>query len=161
MPLAQVIAHFDHEPDDGDGAAGSDRALWSREVRRTLLDRLETDDSDVVLDLGCGTGELLHLLAPHVARCVGVECSSAMLALAKSREPPRENLSWHLGDLRDPPAVPGLTTVVLCHVVRLLDPDERAALFSRLHDQLDDQGLVAIGGFLWSIPPDQVDGVVG
>ncbi len=39
----------------------------------------------VVADLGCGTGEVVQALAPSVARVIGVDQESAMLAVAQQR----------------------------------------------------------------------------
>jgi ArsR family transcriptional regulator len=42
-------------------------------------------DSWVMGDLGCGTGAVMSILAPHVARVIGVDASDEMLAAAESR----------------------------------------------------------------------------
>ena len=48
----------------------------------------------VVGDLGCGTGALLPVLAPHVARVIGVDASDEMLAAARgARDGPVERRS--------------------------------------------------------------------
>ena len=38
-----------------------------------------------LLDIGCGTGALLELVAPHVQAAIGVDASRDMLALARTR----------------------------------------------------------------------------
>lgn len=58
---------------------GLDRA-W----RRRTVGSLNLRAGDRALDLGCGTGDLLELLAGH-ARPTGIDVSSAMLARAHSR----------------------------------------------------------------------------
>ena len=50
---------------------------------RALLGLLP--DTWVVGDLGCGTGVVMSILAPHVARVIGVDASDEMLAAATSR----------------------------------------------------------------------------
>jgi SAM-dependent methyltransferase len=50
-----------------------------------------------VLDLGCGTGDLLASLAP--AHGVGVDLSPNMIALARQNHP---NLTFHVGDIENP-----------------------------------------------------------
>ncbi|AKF06870.1 class I SAM-dependent methyltransferase [Sandaracinus amylolyticus] len=56
-----------------------------------LVDRLESQividharDADV-LEVGCGTGLVLARVAPHAARCVGVDLSAGMIAQARAR----------------------------------------------------------------------------
>jgi ArsR family transcriptional regulator len=53
----------------------------------------------VVADLGCGTGALLPVLAPHVARVVGVDGSDEMLAAARARARDLPNVELRLGAL--------------------------------------------------------------
>ncbi len=43
------------------------------------------DSSDVVLDLGCASGEIGLDIAPHVARVFGVDTSAKMIELAKEK----------------------------------------------------------------------------
>ena len=67
-------------------------ARWAQYIAvstREILDRLTVRPSDRVLDVGCGTGRLLErLTAAHPqARCVGVDPSPEMLAIARGRLP--------------------------------------------------------------------------
>ncbi len=57
------------------------------------------DDSLVVGDLGCGTGAVAAMLAPYVARIVGVDGSRAMLAAARRRLAERTNVELRHGEL--------------------------------------------------------------
>jgi ubiquinone/menaquinone biosynthesis C-methylase UbiE len=50
--------------------------------KRTLVDALRIGAADVVLDAGTGTGDLAYLAASRGARVVGIDLSSAMLAVA-------------------------------------------------------------------------------
>jgi SAM-dependent methyltransferase len=52
-----------------------------------------------VLDVGCGTGELLHTArrAGHMGRLCGLDPAEAMLACARTRRP---DVEWVLGDAR-------------------------------------------------------------
>ena len=53
--------------------------------------------ADTVLDVGCGTGELLHLAreAGHTGRLCGLDPADAMLEQARKRS----DIDWVLGDL--------------------------------------------------------------
>lgn len=55
--------------------------------------------ADTVLDVGCGTGALLHLArdAGHTGRLVGLDPSEHMLARARRRS----DIEWVRGDLAD------------------------------------------------------------
>lgn len=53
----------------------------------------------VVGDLGCGTGLVLSMLAPHVSRVVGVDASDEMLASARARALHLSNVDLRRGSL--------------------------------------------------------------
>lgn len=118
----------------------------------TLLPR----DLDVI-DLGCGTGELVATLAPHVRRVVGVDNSQAMLESAQRRlgqrnvAPPRANLLQANLDAVPLPSTSFdaallllvLTYVerpqdVIAEVARLLRPGGRAVVVTLLRHDRDD-----------------------
>jgi ubiquinone/menaquinone biosynthesis C-methylase UbiE/DNA-binding transcriptional ArsR family regulator len=54
-------------------------------------------------DLGCGTGALLPVLAPNVARVIGVDASDEMLAAARHRAQPFTNVDLRRGALESLP----------------------------------------------------------
>jgi SAM-dependent methyltransferase len=156
LPLAQMIARFDQAagrpPDPGLGAR------WQRTASQVALDRVETDARDVLLDLGCGDGALLAALGPHLREGLGVDCAPAALALARAALAGSPHLRVAAGDLRDPPELPGLSTVLMAHSLRYLDAPERAELFALLHARLPVDGLLVVADLIWSVPPQQVDG---
>ncbi len=157
-PLPELIRHFDQHLEDQ--PADPALAHWYEVIHHTVLDRAELEDKDVLLDLGCGTGRMLSDVAPFIRRGVGLDCSPLRLALARGRSD-APNLSFQLGDLRDPPVIPGLSTVMMARSLSLLDAAERRALWGRLHAALPPDGLLVIGDLLWSLPPDRLDGVEG
>jgi ubiquinone/menaquinone biosynthesis C-methylase UbiE len=58
------------------------------ESRRTAVEALQLTAADCVLDVPCGTGQSLSLLAPAVGsdgRVLGVDASAGMLARARAR----------------------------------------------------------------------------
>ena len=68
-----------------------------------LLDRLELGASSRVLDVGCGRGELLSLLAERSGCAgVGVDPKAREIALARQRsEATRARLAWHEARIQD------------------------------------------------------------
>lgn len=96
-------------------------ALW--QVALGLL-----DPTLVVGDLGCGTGALAEALAPHVARVEAVDASPAMLAAARTRLAPLDNVTVRDGTLEALPlADAALDAAVLLLVLHHV-ADPRAAL---------------------------------
>jgi SAM-dependent methyltransferase len=72
------------------------RLPYPDEVADALADELGLDGTQRLLDVGCGPGSLTLLLAPKVARAVGVDADGDMLAVA-AREAERasiDNVRW-------------------------------------------------------------------
>jgi trans-aconitate methyltransferase len=65
-------------------------------------DRVATGLSGPVVDVGCETGHITHDLSSHGLDVMGIDPSTAMLALAQRRYP---DMRWRVGDasLRDLP----------------------------------------------------------
>lgn len=138
------------------GAAGAWDAL-----RRTLYgDRFALDTvlallppKHVVADLGCGTGQLMETLAPHVARVVGVDHTPAMLAAARQRLAGVANAEVLEGELDELPIEDGTLdaavvslalsyvaepAAVLAEAARALKPDGRVVVVDVLRHDRDD-----------------------
>lgn len=75
------------------------------------------DPSWVVGDLGCGSGQTSATLAPHVARVIGVDESSAMLSAARKRLASHENVELRSGRLEDLPIESGLLDAAVLSLV--------------------------------------------
>ena len=121
---------------------------FTNEALLTLLPRDYT-----VADLGCGTGNVVAQLAPHVGRVIGVDNSPAMLKAAKKRAGEFANVDLRRGDLEALPIadaacdaallILALTYVadpaaVLSEMSRILKPAGRAVIVDLLpHDRED------------------------
>ncbi|MBI1907413.1 MAG: methyltransferase domain-containing protein, partial [Rhodocyclales bacterium] len=84
---------------------------------RETMGRLSVRPTDRVLDVGCGTGALLHQLARSYpqARLAGVDPMPEMLAIARSRLPPGVALREGWAD-RLPCADASFDVVVSCNM---------------------------------------------
>ena len=104
-----------------------------------------------VIDLGCGTGDLLRLLAPLVApgTAVGVDLSETMIAEARGRTDSQSpNLSFRIGNVQELPFEAAsfdrvMATQLLLHVP---DPGQALAEMRRI---LAPDGLISIAEFDW------------
>lgn len=75
-----------------------------------------------VVDLGCGTGDALGVLAPVVRRAVGVDREPAMLAEARRRLAEFDNVELISGSLEDVPLPDGsVDAALLMHVLHHVD----------------------------------------
>jgi len=82
----------------------------------------------VVADLGCGTGAVLPVLAPHVARVIGVDGSEEMLAAARARIAGLTNVELKHGPLEALPLSDGSVDVATLMLVLHHLPSPVAAL---------------------------------
>ena len=73
---------------------GQDRRWKQRLIR---LARLQP--SDRVLDLACGTGDIVFAAAPQVSRAVGLDVTHRMLQLARLRKPAEARVHFVTGDM--------------------------------------------------------------
>ncbi len=113
------------------------------------------DPAAIVGDLGCGTGQLTELVAPHVARVVAVDSSADMLQAARRRLADLANVDVRHGALEGLPIDEGqldlaMMGLVLHHVpnparalgecARVLKPGGRALVIDMLpHDRVEYQ----------------------
>ncbi len=101
-----------------------------------------------VLDLGCGIGDLLTVLAP--ARGVGVDLSPRMVEVAKNLNPGYE---YHVGDIEDPATLARLEgpfdAIVLSDTIGSLEDVE--ATLAALHPMCSPETRVVISYYsrLW------------
>ena len=70
-----------------------------RRWKRRLIQLARLQPSDRVLDLACGTGDIVSAAAPHVQRAVGLDVTHRMLQLAKRRNPAEAGLHFVTGDM--------------------------------------------------------------
>jgi ArsR family transcriptional regulator len=128
------------------------------------------DGNAIVGDLGCGTGELSSLVAPHVRQVIAVDGSTDMLQAARARLEGRGNLDFRLGALEALPidnaqldiAMLGLVlhhvpdpAVVVTEVARVLKRGGRILVIDMLpHDRAEYQQQM---GHVWlGFPERQV-----
>jgi len=104
-----------------------------------------------VLDVGCGTGDFLRLLAPIVSpgKAVGLDLSETMIAEAGRRSVENlENLSFRVGSALELPFQAGSFDRVLATQVLLHVPDPWKAL-SEMKRVLAPSGMMCIAEIDW------------
>jgi ubiquinone/menaquinone biosynthesis C-methylase UbiE/DNA-binding transcriptional ArsR family regulator len=111
------------------------------------------DPTLTVGDLGCGTGQVSELLAPHVARVVAVDGSTDMVQAARKRLKGLHQVDVRRGDMEALPIDEGqldvaMTALVLHHV------PEPARALAEMHRVVKPGGRVLIVDML---PHDRVE----
>ncbi len=115
-------------------------ALYARTIERT--NALITG-FDVVLDLGCASGEIGLDLAPRVNRLHGIDVSERMIDLANRKVLDRgvANADFRCVDVFATGFAPGSYSVVTAFNVFHLT-DDVAAVLARLHELMEPSGLL-------------------
>lgn len=74
-----------------------------------MLGSLLPEPANLALDAGCGPGNLAMYLSDRVSKVIGVDLSSAMVALAKGRQAElgKDNITFMVADLGRVPFEPG------------------------------------------------------
>jgi ArsR family transcriptional regulator len=86
------------------------------------------DESWIVGDLGCGTGQLTESLAPFVQSVIAVDDSAAMLAAARRRLSAMQNVDLRTGRLESLPIEDGSLDAALLFLVLHYVPEPEEAI---------------------------------
>jgi ArsR family transcriptional regulator len=86
------------------------------------------DPTLVIGDLGCGTGQLTEVVAPHVRRVISVDGSEDMLEAARQRLSGATNVDIRQGELESLPIESGELDVAMLSLVLHYSPEPPRAL---------------------------------
>ncbi len=98
-------------------------------VEQAMRDAIGERNFHCVLDLGTGAGRMLELFAPRAERAIGVDLSTAMLAVARGRmeETGLRNVQLRQGDIYALPVERNSVDLAIMHqVLHYLDDPGRA-----------------------------------
>jgi len=122
-----------------------DARFWDRAARKyatdpikdmpgyeRTLDRIShlANSSDIVLEIGCGTGTTALRLAPSVSRMIATDVSSEMIAIAREKATPLacQNIEFSVATVERAPGSDGAYDAVLALNVLHLVADRPSAL---------------------------------
>src|SRR4051794_17439406 len=126
-------------------------------LQKKALAQLRPGATDCVLDVACGTGGLVAEVAPRVERAAGIDLSSGMLAIARSRlsgtGPGRPtNIDLHLGSSDALPFADGEFTALVCTTALHHFPEPQRSM-EEMARVLAPGGRVVIGDACRDSPP--------
>jgi ubiquinone/menaquinone biosynthesis C-methylase UbiE len=127
-------------------------------LQQKALTELRLGAADRVLDVACGTGGLVAEVAHRVERAVGLDLSSGMLQIARSRLLPAAgpsrlaNIDFHLGSSDALPFADGDFTALVCTTALHHFPEPQQSV-DEMARVLAPGGRVVIGDFCRDSPP--------
>lgn len=121
--------------------------------RRVCEQYVSQGSSDVVVDVGCGTADILTFL-PASSHYFGFDLSQSYVDAAKKRYAGRPNSSFLCADLNEmaPDAMPPCDLAIVFGVLHHINDESARRLMESLHDRL------APGGRLITVDPTLVEG---
>ena len=134
---------------DARTAKSIDKGYRSSEIvalRTRLRNALALSRGETVIDAGCGSGLLCAEMAKEVGssgRVIGVDVSTSMLALAKSRCSKHPEIDLHHGDIHVLPVDDATADALTCMQVLLFVPDVAPTLLE-FHRVLGPTGRLVI-----------------
>ncbi len=135
--LDEVLAgEYDH---NASLVFGEDLEKYQKNID-FLLDLTTYRPTDMVVDLGCGTGiSILRLLQRNPGRIIGLDFSEPMLRQAREKLKERDNVEFHIASAEDIGAVVhGADKVVSANVFQYIsDPD---TVLREIHKALNPDG---------------------
>jgi len=115
--------------------------MMEKEVMKTL------DQSDVILDIGVGTGNLIGRFKEHTKRLIGVDASKNMLKVAKEKHP---SASLRIGDfLNLPVESSSVDYVISSYAFHHLNKEEKGFALDEMFRVLKSDGEIIIGDLMF------------
>ncbi|MFB6276443.1 MAG: class I SAM-dependent methyltransferase [Halothece sp.] len=137
-------------------------SVFYQAIHRRLLSYVQLPDNPWVLDLGCGTGQLLERLAknfPHLYG-IGLDASPEMLRQARNARRYSPRLIYIEGDATDLPTADNQFDAVFNTISFLHYPQPRQVL-SEVYRTLKPQGRYYLVDWVWEGTESQVEIAAG
>jgi SAM-dependent methyltransferase len=115
-------------------ASARDYERWTAKIATMICAELSLGRDDVVADLGCGTGRIASLIAPHVRSVLALDYSETVLDVARSRRA-AANVYYAQADLNrlDPAQLPVTKAYAVASLFYLDSADVVEALIGGFH----------------------------
>lgn len=126
-----------------------------QQLLERIVQHLDLQKTDLVLDAGSGTGNLAVLIEKSGARAVGIDFSSAGVAVHKRKIP---NADVRIGDLTEPLPFPDNHFDKICsnNVIYTIPVEKRLDLLNEFYRVLKPGGIVVISNIHKTFSPSKI-----
>jgi ubiquinone/menaquinone biosynthesis C-methylase UbiE len=126
-----------------------------QQLLERIIKQLSLEKTDLVLDAGSGTGNLAVLIEKTGARAVGIDFSSAGVAIHKKKIP---NADVRIGDLTEPLPFPDNHFDKICsnNVIYTISCEKRPELFKEFYRVLKPGGVIVISNIHKTFSPFEI-----
>lgn len=121
-----------------------------------LLGRLEIPVGGRVIDVGCGRGEMLAILAESRGIVgAGIDPDESEINIARRRQPARGQLIWHNARIEDITLEPDADAAICIGAAHAFGhlPGALPRAFEQLRSFIRERGRILIGLGYWQQPP--------
>lgn len=128
-----------------------------QQLLEKIIEHLDVKDTDLVLDAGSGTGNLAVLIEKKGARVVGIDFSSAGVAIHKKKIP---NADVRIGDLTEPLPFPDNHFDKICsnNVIYTIPIEKRPDLLREFYRVMKPGGVIVISNIHKTFKPSKIYG---
>ena len=156
MSRKEVVERFDEIAESYDESV-TVKSPWYERLIRRMVELADPKESDTVLDMGAGTGNVTFAFAPRVRKVVALDISEKMLrvCMKKAKEKGFQNVEVRYGDFENPNyngKVDIIATSIAFH--HLTHEQKRRAIIG-WYDLLNPGGRVVIGDMMFFFDPVQ------
>nr|MDO8081114.1 class I SAM-dependent methyltransferase [Candidatus Freyarchaeota archaeon] len=112
-------------------------------------------ESDIVLDMGAGTGSVSFAFAPKVSRVVAMDIAEKMLKVGrkKAKENNLQNVEFRYGDFENPNYKEKVDIIVTNIAFHHLTHEQKRKVIRNWYDLLKPGGRVIIGDMMFFFDP--------
>lgn len=140
-----VKAHFDIIASSYDKYKTRNKNYYSA-LKQTVKSLL-TGKNRTVLDIGCGTGDILHFINPSFG--IGIDISRKMIKLARNKYKSSNNLIFKVHDIEKKPFKGKFSFILLLDVIEHLKDKNRALSYiSQIMDK-DTVLIISMANPFW------------
>ncbi len=140
----------------------TDRYIWRYKSAQLVSKLVKPNESDVILDIGCGTGKQIIDLSDYIKLGIGIDISNGMIeqAIENAKNENKNNVNFYLGTFSKPDketdlSLAGVTKIISNYALHHLNLEEKKkAIDKMIHVGGESLRMIVIGDLMFSDNPE-------